>query len=111
MKAFYEKANAEILTKCREFVRQNINSKGDYYAYRNALSLYAKLSESLIESQKEFDDAINSEANKIIVLENGVEKDIAIIKFNQTNYCLYLDAEAHDVLEKLEIIEKNNRNN
>lgn len=110
MKKFYEKADNQVLARCQEFIEKNINSSGDYYVYKNALNLYVQLSEALIESQKEFDDAIKRETDQIIVLEDGFEKNMAIIKFNQKNYCLYLDIAAHNALEKLEAIEKNNRN-
>lgn len=110
MKKFYEKCDAQLLTKCQKFAEKNINSKGDYYVYREALDLYVQLIESLIKSHKEFDDAIKNETNKIIVLENSLEKDMSIVKFNQANYCLYLDVVAHNMIDKLKMIEKENRN-
>ena len=109
MKIFYEKANAEILEECKQFIQNYRDSFEDYYIYRKALILYIKLSQSLIDSQRDFDDAIKKETDKIIALDEGMEKDVAVFKFNQSNYCLVLDNSAHCVLEQLEIIEKNNR--
>ena len=109
MKIFYEKANKEILEECNQFIQNYRDSFADYYIYRKALCLYIKLSQSLLDSQKDFDDAIKKETNKIIALDEGVEKDVAVFKFNQSNYCLVLDSTAHHVLEQLDIIERNNR--
>ena len=110
MKAFHEKADNKMLAKCRVFVEENINSKGDYNVYISALSLYVQLRDALIKSHKEFDDAIISEINKNNTLEDDLERFIAKNKFNQINYYLYPDIEAHNVLEQLDTIEKNNRN-
>lgn len=109
MQKFYEKADERILEDCRMFVNDNKNTYADYYTYRKALNLYVRLSESLLDSQNEFDKHIKEECDKIVRLEEGVEKDLAVIRFNQANYCLVLDMQAHEILEQLEIIEKNNR--
>ncbi len=82
MKIFYEKANKEILEECNQFIQNHRDSFADYYIYRKALCLYIKLSQSLLDSQKDFDDAIKKETNKIIALDEGVEKDVAVFKFN-----------------------------
>ena len=106
---FYEKADSEIMEECKAFIKGNIQLTADYSAYRGALHLFIKLSESLIASHKDFEEAIKAETDKMIVLEEGVDKEIAIIKFNQANYCLVLDVEAHTVLEQLDLIRKNNQ--
>ena len=109
MITFDEKADEPILRQCEEFIHNNENSVADYYVFREALSLYTKLSQSLLDSQKEFDEAIAKEADKIVHLQYDIEKEIAMYRFNQVHYCLVLDQKAHDVLEKLETIESNNR--
>lgn len=109
MKTFYEKADETILCQCEDFILEHENSTANYYVFREALSLYAKLSQSLLDSQKEFDEAIAKEADKIVHLQYDIEKEIAMSRFNQAHYCLVLDQKAHDVLEKLETIESNNR--
>ena len=109
MNIFHEKADSTILSECKDFIQTKRTSRADYYVFREALSLYTKLSQSLLESHKDFDDAIKKEVNKFVDLEEDVSKDIAIIKFNQTNYCLMLDMQAHKVLEQLEEIQRNNR--
>lgn len=109
MIVFHEKADQDILNKCKTFIQMNSTSKSDYFVFREALQLYTNLSQSMLESHKDFDDAIKLEADKFIALEEDVSKDIAIIKFNQANYCLTLDVQAHQILEQLEEIQSNNR--
>lgn len=109
MNTFYEKANEAILKESRDFVKDNIESTADYYIYREALSYYVKLSQSLIDSHKDFDEAIKKETDKLIFLDDGPEKDFHILQFNQANYSLVLDVEAHKVLEQLAQIEIKNR--
>ena len=109
MNNFHEKADQEILNKCQSFIQMKSTSKADYFVFREALQLYTKLSQSMLESHKDFDDAIKSETNQFIALEEDVTKEIAIIKFNQANYCLILDVQAHKILEQLEEIQRNNR--
>ncbi len=109
MKVFYEKANDAILRQCQDFILNNKNVTADYYVFRKALELYVELSQSLLESQKEFNDAIKKETDKIVHLQRDIEKQIAVNKFNQANYTLVLDRDAHSVLEQLETIERNNR--
>lgn len=86
MHIFYEKSNEKILQDCREFIRDNKESVADYYVYREALSLYIKLSQALIESHKGFDEAIKEEIDKFIFLDDGPEKYCRIFQFNQANY-------------------------
>ena len=107
---FYEKADGEILEECRTFVKNNIHSTADYCAYRGALSLFIKLSESLIASHEDFEEAIKAETDKIFGTEASVDKDLAVFKFNQAKYRLILDAEAHHILNQLELIYKNYQN-
>ena len=83
-------------------------SKADCFVFREALQLYTRLSQSMLESHKDFDDAIKSETDQFIALED-VAKEIAIIKFNQANYCLIFDVQAHKIPEQLEEIQRNNR--
>lgn len=106
MTIFHEKADREILEECKAFAENNIHSTADYYAYKKALHLFIKLSESLIASHKDFDEAIQEETNKLPFLEDGPEKDIAVMKFVQANYRLALDVEAHCILNQLEMIYK-----
>lgn len=109
MNIFYEKADQVILNQCKTFIQMHSTTKADYFIFREALQLYIKLSQSMLESHKDFDDAIKSEVDKFIVLEEDTSKEIAIIKFNQANYCLMLDVQAHQTLEQLEGIQRNNR--
>lgn len=109
MHIFYEKSNEMILQECKNFINDNKESVADYYVYRKALSLYIKLSQALIESHKDFDEAIKEETDKFIYLDDGPEKDCRIFQFNQANYRLVLDAESHRILEQLSQIEINNR--
>ena len=109
MYIFYEKSNETILRECRNFIKDNKESVADYYVYREALSLYIKLSQALIESHKGFDEAIREETDKLIFLDDGLEKDCRIFQFNQANYRLVLDAESHQILAQLSQIEINNR--
>ena len=101
---FYEKANGQVLEECEAFIKSHINSSVDYFAYKGALRLFIKLSESLIASHKDFEDAIKVEADKIFGTEVSFDKDLAVYRFNQANYCLILDVEAHIVLNQLEEI-------
>ena len=109
MNTFYEKADPNILNESNAFVCKNENSTGNYFVYRKALGLYIKLSQSLIDSHKEFDEAIKKEIDTIVVLEEGPTKDGSIARFNQAHYSLVLDQKAHTVLEKIEEIERKNR--
>lgn len=109
MNVFHEKADQTILNECKNFIQANFASKANYFVFWEALQLYTKLSQSLLGSHKDFDDAIKLEVDKFIDLEEDVSKDIAIIKFNQANYCLMLDVRAHKILEQLEEIQRNNR--
>lgn len=109
MNVFYEKADQAILNQCKTFIQTNSTTKADYFVFREALQLYTKLSQSMLESHKDFDDAIKLEVDKFIVLEEDASKNIAIIKFNQANYCLILDVQAHQILEQIEEIQRNNR--
>lgn len=106
MKQFYEKADSIILDECKEFIVKNAQTNADYYVYSTALRWFIKLSESLIASHKDFDEAIKEETNKLLFLEDGPEKDVAVIKFVQANYRLVLDVEAHCILNQLEMIYK-----
>jgi len=109
MNTFYEKADPNILIESNTFISENENSTGDYFVYREAVDLYIKLSQSLIDSHKDFDEAVRKETDRIVVLEEGPTKDGSIARFNQANFSLVLDQKAHSVLEKLEAIERNNR--
>ena len=109
MVVFHEKANGEILQECKNFVEANKESVADYYIYRESLSYYGKLSQSLIDSHKDFEEAIKKETDKFIFLDNGPEKDFYTMQFNQANYSLVLDTGAYHILEQLAQIEKNNR--
>ena len=106
MKPFYEKADSTILEECKNFIEKNVQTIADYCAYREALRLFIKLSESLIASHEDFEEAIKEETNKLLFLEDGTEKDVAVIKFVQANYRLVLDVEAHRILNQLEMIYK-----
>ena len=109
MKVFYEKADEKILKESENFVEFNKEIKGDNFVCRESLDLFIKLSRSLMDSQKDFDAAIKIESDKIDTLEDGPSKDCAIARFNQANYVLILDKEAHDVLKKLLLIGIENR--
>ena len=109
MTKFYEKSDEVVLNRCKQFVQDNMGKTSDYHVYRDALRLYTELSQSLIDSQKDFDEAITKEAEPIVLLDDGPEKEFRIIQFNQANYSLVLDMEAHKVLEQLMQIEINNR--
>ena len=109
MVVFYEKANNAVLQECKEFVELNKESVADYYIYCKALSYYGKLSQSLIDSHKDFEEAIKKETDKFIFLDDGPEKDFYTMRFNLANYSLVLDEVAHRILEQLAQIEKNNR--
>lgn len=109
MKEFFEKADENVLKECKSFIEQNKNVSASYYVFRDALRLYIKLSQSLLDSQIEFNEALKKEINQIIVLEEGPIRDGAVARFNQANYSLVLDQNAHKVLEQLEVIESNNR--
>ena len=110
MTNYYEKANPEIIEESKQFIEENKETTGDYFAFRKALSLYIQLSESLIESHKAFDEAIQADIDKYIskgdiggyLLENVL---------NSKQYKLYLDVEAHVVLNELYKIQHNNDNN
>ncbi len=108
MKIFQEKANAEVMKECEGFIQKHSTTTGDYYTFRESLALYLKLAQTLIDSQKDFDNAIRQETDKIIKMEEGIEKERNIIIFNQSNYSLRLDQDAHKVLEELEKIQRNN---
>ena len=73
MKIFYEKANKEILEECNQFIQNYRDSFADYYIYRKALCLYIKLSQSLLDSQKDFDDAIEKQI-KLLLWMRGWKK-------------------------------------
>ena len=109
MNVFYENADQTILNECESFIQNNSFSKANYFLFREALYLYTKLSQSLLDSHKAFDDAIKKEVDRFIALEEDASKEVAIIKFNQANYCLVLDIKAHKTLEELEKIQRNNR--
>ena len=76
MITFYEKADEPILRQCEEFIHNNENSVADYYVFREALSLYTKLSQSLLDSQKEFDEAI-AKAENIEITDEKLDEEIA----------------------------------
>jgi hypothetical protein len=109
MNVFFEKADQMILNECETFIQNNSSAKATYFVFREALHLYTRLSQSLLDSHKDFDNAIKHEVDKFIALEEDISREAAIIKFNQANYCLVLDAKAHKTLEELEKIQRNNR--
>lgn len=102
---FEEKADSTILAECKDFVEKNAQGIVNYYVYSQALRLFIKLSESLVASHKDFEEAIKVETDKISAEANGA-KDLAIYRFNQANHHLILDAKAHKVLHQLELIYK-----
>ena len=111
MNIFHEKAEKNIVNECQDFINNNPSNELDYSVFRKALELYTKLSQSLLKSHKEFDEAVKNETEKIVFMEEGTEKDSAIYKFAQQNYCLYLDVEAHRILGQLVMIQQQNKGN
>lgn len=109
MKEFYEKADENIVNNCKLFIMKYQNSSANYYVFKKALTWYIELSQSLIASHKEFDEAIKTKIGKVILLEDGPEKEATVARFNQGEYSLILDKTAHELLGQLEMIEKNNR--
>lgn len=106
---YKEQADLNVLNKCKNFISDNSNKKGDYQVFREALKLCNELITSLLSSQEEFNKAIEAELAKKPADEEGPEMDAFIYKFNGKKLMLQLDVEAHNVLDKLEIIQKNNR--
>lgn len=106
---YKEQANPDLLDKCKSFILENSNKKGDYQVFRDALKLCNELITSLLSSQEEFNKAVKTELAKRPTNEEGPKMDAFIYKFNNTELILELDVDAHKVLEELETIEKNNR--
>lgn|SRR5574344_49585 len=106
---FTEKANEKIIDECKKFVKENDKKVNDYSAFKTALTLCTELINSLLESQKPFDDAIKGEIKKLDNLQSEAQKEFFVYEFNGKKMCLHLDVQAHRVLESLEDIEKNNR--
>ena len=97
---FFEKANQSVIDECRNFIKNNGEAKGNYYVYKDAIKLYTKLSTSLMESHKPFDDAIKDDLN-IIAVSDGPRCYFLEDEFNKKKYTLYLDVEAHKILDEL----------
>ncbi len=106
---YQEKADVNLLNKCNNFIIQNGNTKGNYQIFREALSLCTELIDNLLLSQKDFDDAVKAELEKMPADKEGPEMDAFVYKFNNTELVLELDVNAHKILDQLELIEKNNR--
>ncbi len=109
MEVFYEKADKEILEKCYKFITDNLDIRSDYTTYREALYLSCKLIDSILESQKEYNDEI---AKLIKLGINFKEYRTANgFEFHYSNDILYLyfDKDAHEILEKLELIQDINK--
>lgn len=107
---YKEQADLDLLNECKDFISKNSNKKGNYQIFKEALKLCNKLITSLLSSQEEFNEAVKTELTKMPANEEWLEMNAFIYKFNNTELILELDVDAHNVLEKLEIIEKNNRN-
>lgn len=105
---FQEKADSEVLLRCKDFVVKSKEIVNDYQTFRNALYLGIELRKSLIASHKDFDDFLIERIKDIDFLD-GIERDVFVIKFNNEKHSLLLDVEAHHVLDELEVIEKRNR--
>lgn len=107
---YKEQADLDLLNECKDFISKNSNKKGNYQIFKEALKLCNELITSLLSSQEEFNEAVKTELAKMLANEEWLEMNAFIYKFNNTELILELDVDAHNVLEKLEIIEKNNRN-
>ena len=107
---FNEEANDYIKKECKQFIEEHKDIKNNYMVYSNAIKLTSKLIESLIESHKEFDEAIDREWEIYQKKDSDVSKYLFAEYFNNKGYKLYLDAEAHKLLQNLETIENNNKN-
>lgn len=107
---FYEKANQEVLVKCKAFIDSNSNTKNDYCVFKESLRLEKELIQSLLESQKDFDDTVKKELDKKPPNDESPEMDAFIFRFNNLELKRCLDVEAHKTLQKLQkIIERNTK--
>lgn len=106
---YYEKADPMVMAECERFIQSNQDTSDNYAVFSEALRLCTKLIDSLLASHADFDDAIKNEFEKYNAMDDGIAKDIFVFKFNNTELSLVLDVKAHDVLDKLENIEKRNK--
>ena len=99
----------KILKECEKFVEDNKDKEHDYFTYRDALHLGTKLINSLLESHKEFDEAVRSELEKYPNEGSEIEQACFMYKFNQKEIVLELDIKAQEILDRLEEIRLNNQ--
>jgi hypothetical protein len=105
---FYQKANTVILEKCSLFIKSNQSGKNNHDIYKRAINLSSDLIDSLLESEKSFNDEIKKHCDILAKLKNGPEKETFIGAFNKKEICLVLDQKAEETLKALNIIIKNN---
>lgn len=106
---YYEKADSKVLMECFEFVNKNENVEDDINVFRVALNLSSRLIDSLIESQKEFDEEIKRELDKLKMLKEGPQQEAFMLAFNNKEITLVLDEKAHNALKLLNDIQNKNR--
>lgn len=105
--SYEEKGNFKIRKKCENFIHENFDVHNNIKVHSEAIKLSSKLIGSLLRSQRFFDRKVAFESVGINQLDD-IDLDIAIFKFNNKNISLVLDKASHDVLDKMEIIIKNN---
>ncbi len=108
---FFEKADSEIIKECQKFISENQDKENDYYCYHESLYLASRLIDSLLNSHKEYDDVIRKKCQQYNELENQIKKEVFATSFNNQEYTLVLDLEAHSVLDILNDIQNKNRKN
>ena len=108
MDDYFEKGNYKLVEKCERFVNENRDKKGIHSIASKALKLSKKLIGSLLRSQRFFDRRIKDEMQIIESAQSDIQKEIYMLNFNNKKIVLRLDARAHEALESLELIIKNN---
>lgn len=103
MKRYYEKADEEILNKCKSFIQEN-KGLSDYTVYKSAINLTTELINSLLESHKDFNEDIKKEIDTINNEEDEIKRLFMMNAFKEKEYTLFLDVEAHNIIKELDSI-------
>lgn len=102
---FYEKADAQVLTKCRDFIKLYKSESNNTEVRKEASKLKEELICSCLESQKDMDDKV---AEILTIINSAGEKfweEYYRYKRIIDSISILLDAEAQGVLTELEKIE------
>lgn len=106
---FYEKADARVLTRCRNFIKLYKSERKNEEVFKKASKLKEELIYSLLESHQDANDKITEILNTVNSAANDFWKEYFYYKRIIDSISIILDADAQSVLNELEQIENSNQ--